>query len=95
MGAHRGRRIIGTQPLKEKLSAGAGRWVKLAGELVAVSRPPSPASRLLSERDLLIMQFRRRVNADLHQTRVVLREALCGWADMIHSIDEAERQSTR
>ena len=59
VGPHRSRRVVGTQPLEEELSAGAGRWVELAGELVTVSRPPSPASRLLPERDLLIMQFRR------------------------------------
>jgi hypothetical protein len=94
-GAYGSRRIVRTQPLEEELSAGAGRWVELAGELLAGACLPSPASRLLPERDLLIMKFWRRVYADLHQTRVVLREALCGWAGMIHLVDEAERQSTR
>jgi hypothetical protein len=40
------------------------------------------------------MQFRRRVNADLYQTRVLPREALCGWAGMLRLVHEAERQST-
>jgi sugar phosphate isomerase/epimerase len=46
-----------SQPLEKELSAGAGRWVELAGELLAGACLPSPASRLLPERDLLIMKF--------------------------------------